>query len=59
MDPVIEEMQRWRPGDPVRNDVARRWQQHLRDVVQPQLDELATLKASLESKSRSKKESAA
>lgn len=57
MDPVIEEIQRLRPGEAVRSDVARRWQQHLRDVVQPQLDELATLKASLD-KPKAKKESA-
>jgi len=45
MDPVIDEILRTRRGDAIRADVMRRWQTHLRDVVQPQLDELNELKA--------------
>jgi hypothetical protein len=52
--PVIEEINRAR-GE-VRPDVLRRWQQRLRDDVQPQLDELDALKAPIPAKS--KKESA-
>jgi hypothetical protein len=43
--PVIEEINRARPGDPIRADVLRRWQQQLRNDVQPQLDELDALRA--------------
>jgi hypothetical protein len=43
MDPVIDEMLRAR--HPIRPDVFKRWCAHLRDVVQPQLDELDSLKA--------------
>lgn len=57
MHPVIEEIMRVRPGDPIRGDVLRRWQQKLRDEVQPQLDTLDALQAPVPSKA--KKESAA
>lgn len=43
MDPIIEEMARAREVQP---HALRRWVEHLRTVVQPQLDELAALKAS-------------
>lgn len=43
MDPIIDEILRVRL--PIRPDVLRRWQTHLRDVVQPQLTELDELKA--------------
>lgn len=43
MDAVIEEMSHTRP--PVRNDVLFRWVAHLVNVVQPQLDRLATIEA--------------
>ena len=58
MDPVIEEMLRWRVDAPIRSDVARRWVSHLRDVVQPQLDELASIKAAPITDRKSKKEGA-
>ncbi len=45
MDPIIEEICRARRNEPIRGDVLRRWQDHLRNVVQPQLDELDELKA--------------
>lgn len=57
MHPVIEEVLRARPGDPIRVEVLRRWQQKLRDEVQPQLDELDALRAPVPAP-RSKKESA-
>lgn len=44
MDPVIEEICRANEL-PTRQDVFRRWQRHLREVVQPQLKELAAIKA--------------
>lgn len=43
MDSVIEQMTQAK--DVPRYDVFRRWASYLRDVVQPQLDELARLKA--------------
>jgi hypothetical protein len=55
--PVIEEINRARPGDPIRADVLRRWQQALRNDVQPQLDELDALRAPVLTP-KSKKESA-
>jgi hypothetical protein len=55
--PVIEEINRARPGDPIRADVLRRWQQVLRNDVQPQLDELDALRAPVLTP-RAKKESA-
>lgn len=42
MDPIFEEMARAREVQP---RALRRWVDYLRDVVQPQLDELAALKA--------------
>ncbi len=45
MDPVIAEILRAKTFETVRSDVFRRWQNYLRDVVQPQLDELDALKA--------------
>jgi hypothetical protein len=59
VDPVIEEMSRWRVDQPLRSEVARRWVSHLRDVVQPQLDELNALKAPIPDRKTPKKESAA
>ncbi len=46
MDPIIEEIRRqaMRKSD-VRPDVLRRWATYLCDTIQPQLDELVTLKA--------------
>ena len=44
MDPVINEIVMCK-GLPQRESVWRNWQDYLRDVVQPQLDELAELKA--------------
>lgn len=45
MDPVIEELTRYaNQRATVRVDVLRRCAEHLRTVVQPQLDELAALK---------------
>ena len=43
MDAVIEQMSQAREAP--RYDVIRRWAAYLREVVQPQLDELADLKA--------------
>jgi hypothetical protein len=43
MHPLFDEIMRWRVGDPVRRDVQIRWQQTLRDHVQPQLDRVAAL----------------
>lgn len=43
MHPVIEEICRSHQP-PVRLDVFRRWQQTLRQDIQPQLDELEALK---------------
>lgn len=52
-DPIIEEMRRevldYRKYHQT-SHVLRRWAQHLQDVVQPQLDELAQLKASASTK---------
>jgi len=42
MDPIFEEMARARDVQP---RALRRWVDYLRDVVQPQLDELAAIKA--------------
>jgi hypothetical protein len=54
VDPIIEEMV-LRILNYGHRAIARhdwqRWTWHLRDVVQPQLDELATLKAKREKKS--------
>jgi hypothetical protein len=58
VDPVIGEMLRWRVDEPIRSEVARRWVSHLRDVVQPQLDELESLKAPVPERKPTKKESA-
>jgi hypothetical protein len=59
VDPVIEEMSRWRVDQPLRSEVARRWVNYLRDIVQPQLDELNALKAPIADRKTPKKESAA
>lgn len=45
MDPVIAEILRVKIGEPVRPDVMQRWHRYLREVIQPQLDELNELKA--------------
>jgi hypothetical protein len=45
MDPVFEEISRVREGKDIRHSKLREWQAYLRDVVQPQLDELNALKA--------------
>lgn len=42
MDPIFEEMARAREVQP---RALRRWVEHLVTVIQPQLDELAALKA--------------
>jgi hypothetical protein len=45
MDPVIEEFGRVRePGD-IRLSKLRDWQQYMKHVIQPKLDELATMQA--------------
>jgi hypothetical protein len=59
VDPVIEEMSRWRVDQPLRGEVARRWVSYLREIVQPQLDELNALKAPIPDRKAPKKESAA
>lgn len=41
MHPVIEEILRAKAPDQIRHNVLRRWQQQLRDEVQPLLDRLA------------------
>jgi hypothetical protein len=43
MDPILDEILRCRL--PIRPDVLRRWQQHIREVLGPELQELAELKA--------------
>lgn len=58
MDPVIEEILRARRNEPIRGDVLRRWQDHLRNTVQPQLDELDALKADPPAKAKSGKAAA-
>jgi hypothetical protein len=45
MHPLIEEILRVRRNEPIRGDVLRRWQDSLRNDIQPQLDELNDLKA--------------
>jgi len=45
MDPVISEILRIKTGESIRPDVLQRWSRYLREVIQPQLDELAELKA--------------
>lgn len=45
MDPILHEICRVPRGAAVRDDVMRRWQHHIRTVVQPQLEELARLQA--------------
>lgn len=45
MDAVIEQMQHVREPREIDDRVFRRWAIYLRDVVQPQLDELEALKA--------------
>lgn len=55
MDPVIGEILRIKHGEVVRADVMIRWQQHLRMVVAPALDELDRLR---DAASKKKKASA-
>ena len=43
MDPILDEILRARL--PIRPDVMRRWQTHIREVLAPQLQELDELKA--------------
>jgi len=45
MDPVISEILRIKTVESIRPDVLQRWSRYLREVIQPQLDELAELKA--------------
>lgn len=58
MDSIIEEMGQkildWRKF-PIHRHDAERWARHLREVVQPQLDELEALKTAAATKSVSKK----
>jgi hypothetical protein len=50
MDPVIEEIGRVRQPVDIRPSKLRDWQQYLRDVIQPQLDELIVLQANANKK---------
>ena len=52
MDPIFEEMARAREVQP---RALRRWVEYLRDVIQPQLDELAALKTAKDSEASSRK----
>jgi hypothetical protein len=45
MDGILSEICRARTGEPIRGEVLRRWQSHLRDVIAPQLDEIEYLRA--------------
>lgn len=60
VDSIIEEMSRrildWRHtvSHGVHNHDLKRWAEHLRDQVQPQLDELETLKAEMSTKASKK-----
>ena len=55
MDPIIDEIRRVKRGEVIREAVMRRWQTHLTEVVQPQLDELAVLKAERDARKASRK----
>lgn len=50
MDPIFEEMARAREVQP---RALRRWVEHLVNVIQPQLDELAEIKAAAQAAAES------
>jgi len=57
MEPFIEELCRWRVGDPVRTDVQRRWQQDARkldETVVALRERVASLEAELDEATKPK-----
>lgn len=55
MDPVIQEILRAK-SNTIQPHAWRRWRDYLRNVIQPQLDELAQIKTEREAKPRKRVE---